>query len=179
MRSPLADVWAPHIYLTPADWSGLIYLFARININPGKNDAILMAGFVRSDTDTTPLGIMMMAQRRLLGMRMNMTIKIENSLCKDDIASFWSWCGRGQPITTRTEWVLSMMLEAVIMIGRRQKWGQSLCACTLRLVLSKLNVYGESSTWTERVACCMSCILVALFSRCTLYMNCSSCMRGG
>ena len=43
---------------------GLIYVFARININPGKNDAILMAGFVRSDTDTTPLGIMMMAWRR-------------------------------------------------------------------------------------------------------------------
>ena len=53
---------------------GLIYVFARININPGKNDAILMAGFVRSDTDTTPLGIMMMARRSsLLGMRMKMT----------------------------------------------------------------------------------------------------------
>ena len=51
---------------------GLIYVFARININPGKNDAILMAGFVRSDTDTTPLGIMMMAWRKPLGVRMKM-----------------------------------------------------------------------------------------------------------
>ena len=35
-----------------------------------------MAGFVRSDTDTTPLGIMMMAQRRLLlRTRMKMTMK--------------------------------------------------------------------------------------------------------
>ena len=46
---------------------GLIYLFAGININPGKNDAILMAGFVRSDTDTTPLGIMMMAHSCQIG----------------------------------------------------------------------------------------------------------------
>ena len=51
---------------------GLIYVFARININPGKNDAILMAGFVRSDTDTTPLGIMMMVCRKPLGVRMKM-----------------------------------------------------------------------------------------------------------
>ena len=42
-----------------------------------------MAGFVRSDTDTTPLGIMMMAQRSLLlGMRMKMKLKGETEMIK-------------------------------------------------------------------------------------------------
>ena len=34
----------------------LIRLFVRININPGKNDVILMAGFVGSDTNTVHRG---------------------------------------------------------------------------------------------------------------------------
>ena len=74
-----------------------------------------MAGFVRSDTDTTPLGIMMMAQRSRLGMRMKKRYEDQKDLGKGD-ASFW-WCyAQGQNITTRTEWVLSMMLVAVILI---------------------------------------------------------------
>ena len=45
----------PHIYLTHMT-EHLIRLFVRININPGKNDVILMAGFVGSDTNTVYCG---------------------------------------------------------------------------------------------------------------------------
>ena len=59
----MADPWPYYIYLTRPDRSLASKLFARININPGKNDVILMAGFVESDTDTTPSRIMMMMTR--------------------------------------------------------------------------------------------------------------------
>ena len=84
---------------------GLIYLFAGININPGKNDAILMAGFVRSDTDTTPLGIMMMARRSLLlGTRMKMIQEEKGEDPKDMGIGHWVMGSLAQ-VLTRVDWV--------------------------------------------------------------------------
>ena len=152
MRSPLANVWAPHIYLTPGDWSGLIYLFARININPGKNDAILMAGFVRSDTDTTPLGIMMMAQRRPLGMRMKMKLKREREMMK-------RWC------------VILMLVWARVTYFYKDWKTQRTCVGYDRFWAS----WNEKWTWHELKE------LNQLYELhdFNLCMDCSCCMSGG